>query len=65
MKLENICSQYDFIRIPIHKRIKKIIITKINLMNKHKDFYKRTFYFLLIPMNYKLLTAYLYKTCLI
>ena len=61
-ELENICSQYDFIRIPIHKRIKKIIITKINLMNKHKDFYKRTFYFLLIPMNYKLLTAYLYKT---
>ena len=60
--LENICSQYDFIRIPIHKRIKKIIITKINLMNKHKDFYKRTFYFLLIPMNYKLLTTYLYKT---
>ena len=39
-ELENICSQYDFIRIPIHKRIKKIIITKINLMNKHKDFYK-------------------------
>ena len=61
-ELENICSQYDFIRIPIHKRIKKIIITKINLMNKHKNFYKRTFYFLLIPMNYKLLTAYLYKT---
>ena len=48
-ELENICSQYDFIRIPIQKRIKKIIITKINLMNKHKDFYKRTFYFLLIP----------------
>ena len=61
-ELENICSQYDFIRIPIHKRIKKIIITKINLMNKYKDFYKRTFYFLLIPMNYKLLTTYLYKT---
>ena len=61
-ELENICSQYDFIRIPIHKRIKKIIITKINLMNKHKDFYKRTFYFLLIPINYKLLTTYLYKS---
>ena len=61
-ELENICSQYDFIRIPIHKRIKKIIITKINLMNKHKDFYRRTFYFLLIPINYKLLTAYLYKS---
>ena len=61
-ELKNICSQYDFIRIHVHKRIKKIIITKINLMNKHKDFYKRTFYFLLIPMNYKLLTAYLYKT---
>ena len=61
-ELENICSQYDFIRIPIHKRIKIIIITKINLMKKNKDFYRRTFYFLLIPINYKLLTAYLYKS---
>ena len=61
-ELENICRQYDFIRIPIHKRIKKIIITKINLMNKHKDFYRRTIYFLLIPINYKLLTAYLNKS---
>ena len=61
-ELENICSRYDFIRIPVHKRIKKIIITKVNVMNKHKDFYKKTFYFLLIPMNYKLLTAHLYKS---
>ena len=61
-ELENTCSQYDFIRIPVHKRIKKIIITKINLMKKHKDFYRKTFYFLLIPINYKLLTAYLYKS---
>ena len=61
-ELENICSQCDFIRMPVHKRIKKIIITKVNLMNKHKDFYRRTFYFLLIPINYKLLTTYLYKS---
>ena len=61
-ELENVCSQYDFIRIPVHKRIKKIIMTKIYLMNKNKDFYKKTIYFLLIPMNYKLLTVYLYKT---
>ena len=61
-ELENICSQYDFIRLPVHKRIKKIILTKINIINKHKDFYRRTFYFLLIPINYKLLTTYLYKS---
>ena len=61
-ELENVCSQYDFIRIPVHKRIKKIIMTKIYLMNKNKDFYRRTFYFLLIPINYKILTAYLYKS---
>jgi len=61
-ELENICRQYDFIRIPVQKRIKKIIITKVNLMKKHKDFYRKTFYFLLIPINYKLLTAYLYKS---
>ena len=46
----------------MHKRIKKIILTKIKIINKHKDFYRRTFYFLLIPINYKLLTAYLYKS---
>ena len=61
-ELENIFSQYDFTRIPVHKRIKKIIMTKINLINKHKEYYRRTFYFLLIPINYKLLTAYLYKS---
>ena len=61
-ELENTCSQYDFIRLPVHKRIKKIILTKIKIINKHKDFYRRTFYFLLIPINYKLLTAYLYKS---
>jgi len=61
-ELENICNQYDFKRIPVHKRIKKIIIIKINLMKKNKDFYRRTFYFLLLPINYKLLTAYLYKS---
>ena len=61
-ELENMCSQYDFVRIPVHKRIKKIILTKINLINKNKDFYRRTFYFLLIPINYKILTAYLYKS---
>ena len=31
-------------------------------MNKHKNFYRRTFYFLLIPRNYKLLTSHLYKS---
>ena len=31
-------------------------------MNKNKNFYKKTFYFLLIPGNYKLLSAYLYKS---
>ena len=61
-ELENVCSQYSFIRLPVHKRIKKIILTKINIINKNKDFYKRTFYFLLIPTNYKLFTTYLYKS---
>jgi len=61
-ELENISSQNDFIRIPIHKRIKKLIMIKIKLMHKNKDFYRRTFYFLLIPINYKLLIAHLYKS---
>jgi len=61
-QLENQISQYDFKRQPVHKRIRKIIISKINLMNKKKKFYRRTYYFLLIPINYKLLTTNLYKS---
>ena len=33
-ELENICNQYDFKRIHVHKRIKKIMITFNNFLFK-------------------------------
>ena len=60
--LEKECKNSDLIKLPVHKRIRKIILNKINLMDKDKHFFKRTFYYLLIPSNYNLLTQNLYKT---
>ena len=61
-KLEDIYKYYNFKKKPLHKKIKEIIITKINLINKKKNFYRRTFYYLLVPSNYKLMIKQLYKS---
>ena len=60
--LKDECKKYGFEKLPIHKRIRKIILTKINLMNNKKKFYKKTFYYLLLPTKYKLLSKQLYKS---
>ena len=52
----------NFSRIPVHKRIRKILITKLNIIKKDKIFFKRTFNYLLIPGNYKLLSRLLYNS---
>lgn len=52
----------DFSRIPVHKKIRKILITKLNIIKKDKIFFKRTFNYLLIPGNYKLLSRLLYNS---
>ncbi len=61
-KLEDTCYKFNLIRKPLHKRINKIIMTKIIIMSEKKDFYKKTFYYLLVPINYKLMTKQLYKS---
>ena len=47
--LEVYCRQIDLIRLPIHKRIRKVLLSKISLMNKDKPFYRTIFLNLLIP----------------
>ena len=37
-ELEDYCKKIDLIRLPIHKRIRKILLSKISLMNKNKLF---------------------------
>tara|TARA_B100000965_G_scaffold366083_1_gene351048 strand:- start:232 stop:876 length:645 start_codon:yes stop_codon:yes gene_type:complete len=58
--LEKKINKIDIQNIPLHRKIKKIVLTKIEIMNNHKNFYKKTFYYLMIPTNYKLLTSQLY-----
>ena len=42
--LENYCKKLDLIRLPIHKRIRKILLSKIYIMDKEKKFYKKNFF---------------------
>ena len=60
--LEVYCRQIDLIRLPIHKRIRKVLLSKISLMNKDKPFYRSIFLNLLIPKRYFSLPKQLYKS---
>ena len=60
--LENYCKKLDLIRLPVHKRIRKILLSKINIMDKEKKFYKKIFLSLLIPKKNFSLPIKLYKS---
>ena len=60
--LENYCKKLDLIRLPVHKRIRKILLSKIYIMNKEKKFYKKIFLNLLIPKKNFSLPIKLYKS---
>ena len=60
--LEVYCRQIDLIRLPIHKRIRKILLSKISLMNKDKLFYRSIFLNLLIPKKNFSLSSQLYNS---
>ena len=60
--LEVYCNKIDLIRLPTHKRIRKILLSKIYIMNKEKKFYKKIFLSLLIPKRKFSLPIKLYKS---
>ena len=67
--LQNLNSEFEknfnvsgFMKLPLHKRIKKIVMAKISFINLEKDFYKKIFYYLLLPNNYSLLSSQIYKS---
>ena len=60
--LENYCKKLDLIRLPVHKRIRKILLSKIYIMDKEKKFYKKIFLSLLIPKKKFSLPIKLYKS---
>ena len=61
-ELEEYCRKIDLIRLPIHKRIRKVLLSKISLMNKDKLFYRSIFLNLLIPKKNFSLSGQLYKS---
>ena len=61
-ELEEYCKKIDLIRLPVHKRIKKILLSKISLMNKNKLFYRSIFLNLLIPKKNFSLSNQLYNS---
>ena len=60
--LEDSCKRIDLIRLPIHKRIRKILLLKLSLMSKDKNFYKKIFLNLLIPKKNFSVPVQLYKS---
>ena len=60
--LEVYCRQIDLIRLPIHKRIREVLLSKISLMNKDKPFYRSIFLNLLIPKKKFSLSSQLYNS---
>ena len=60
--LEVYCKQIDLLRLPIHKRIRKVLLSKISLMNKDKLFYRSIFLNLLIPKKNFSLSSQLYNS---
>ena len=62
IELEDYCKKIDLIRLPTHKRIKKVLLSKIFLLNKDKLFYKNIFLNLLIPKRHFSLPKQLYKS---
>ena len=61
-ELEEYCREIDLIRLPVHKRIKKVLLSKISLMNKNKLFYRSIFLNLLIPKKNFSLPSQLYNS---
>jgi len=61
-ELEEYCRKIDLIRLPVHKRIKRVLLSKISLMNKNKIFYRSIFFNLLVPKKNFLLSSQLYNS---
>ena len=60
--LQEYCKSIDLIRLPVHKRVRKILLSKIEIMNKEKKFYKKMFLSSLLPNKTVSLSKQLYKS---
>ena len=62
IELQEYCKSIDLIRLPLHKRIRKILLSKIEIMNKEKNFYKKILLKSLLPNKTISLSKQLYKS---
>ena len=61
INLQEYCKSIDLIRLPVHKRVRKILLSKIEIMNKEKKFYKKMFLSSLLFNKSVSLSKQLYK----
>ncbi|MDC3156237.1 COQ9 family protein [Pelagibacteraceae bacterium] len=61
-KLENKLKKVNLINLPINKRIRKILLSRFEILNEDKEFYKKTFNHLLLPTNNKISKKSLYNS---
>ena len=55
-------QKINLIRLRIHERVREIFILRLTIMSKEKKLISKTFFYLLLPHNYKLALKNLYKT---
>ena len=61
-ELERKFQTLNILRLPLHIRIKKILMHKFNLMNRNKKFYKKILYNLLLPSKNQFILKQFYKS---
>ena len=62
IKLETKIKKINIINFSLSKRIKKILMTRLLLLNEEKIFYKKTFNHLMLPQNSKIMKKNLYNS---
>ena len=60
--VEKQIKSINIISYPTNKRIKKILMVRMNILKSDKLFYKKTFNHLLLPTNAKIMKQNLYKS---
>ena len=60
--LENKINKINIINFPISKRMKKILLLRLEILNEEKIFFKKTFNHLILPQNNKIMKRNLYNT---
>ena len=61
LKMTNESKKINLIRLKTHERIRDIFILRLQIMAREKKLISKTFFHLLLPMNYRFSLSNLYK----